>query len=256
MSRYFIRFSYDGTNYHGWQVQDNTPYTVQAALQQALSVVLRFPVEVCGAGRTDTGVHAREMFAHFDPENKIEDTEKLVYQLNSILADDIAVQEIFLVTDEAHARFHATDRTYEYHITSQKDPFLINKAYYFCRDLDLERMNEAAGLLKTYSDFTSFCKLHSDNVNNICRISRAEWVRLETGYKFIITADRFLRNMVRAVVGTLIEVGEGKLSIEEVRLIIEAGDRSRAGFSAPARGLYLVKVNYPDQIRKKTIEHE
>ena len=249
MFRYFIQLSYDGTNYHGWQIQKNAT-SVQEALQVALSKVLKAPVQLCGAGRTDTGVHAREMFAHFDHPVGITDTVKLVHQLNGILAQDVAIDRIDQVTVEAHARFDAVRRRYVYKLIQQKDPFLINKAYYFCPELNMELMNRAAAILLEYTDFTSFSKLHTDTNTNDCKITHAQWKPISNGMEFTIEADRFLRNMVRAIVGTLINIGTGKMDVAQLRQIIESKNRSNAGYSVPAHGLYLDRVYYPEHIFK------
>ncbi|NMH27306.1 tRNA pseudouridine(38-40) synthase TruA [Flavobacterium silvaticum] len=241
--RYFIEFSYNGTNYLGWQAQPDTPKTVQETLQTAVSLLLRSEVELVGAGRTDSGVHARQMFAHFDFDGLFE-TKKLIHRLNSFLPQDIAIHSIFAVADDAHARFDARQRTYEYHIHTQKEVFLENMSLYYFRKLDVEVMNLAARQLLLHEDFECFSKTNTDVHTFICHISHAEWVRHGDRLVFTIAADRFLRNMVRAIVGTLIQVGLGKTTIEEFVAIIESRNRSKAGFSVPARGLYLTKVAY------------
>lgn len=243
--RYFIELAYDGTNYHGWQIQPNGT-SVQETVQSALSTVLRQPIEIVGAGRTDTGVHAARMFAHFDaPE--IGDLPLLENKLSKLLPPDIAVYRVFPVRDEAHARFDALYRTYQYRVITRKDPFLRHYAWRVTFPLDFDRMNEAAKILFEYTDFTSFSKLHTDVKTNNCRIMRAEWSQVGTyEWVFTIQADRFLRNMVRAIVGTLIEVGRGKLSLEGFRKVIEQKDRCAAGSSVPGNALSLVDVGYPD----------
>jgi tRNA pseudouridine38-40 synthase len=247
--RYFLQLSYNGTRFHGWQVQPNA-VSVQEELEKALSTLLREPVSVVGAGRTDTGVHASFFILHFDLQTPLEAGYDLVYKLNSFLPDDISVQKCWPVSGEAHARFSAVSRTYHYIITTQKDPFSTETSYYYSLPLDLDKMNEAALVLFDYEDFTSFSRLHSDVKTNNCRIYQAEWKREGAQLVFVIKADRFLRNMVRAIVGTLLEVGKGKLSTEGFRQIIEKHDRGAAGASAPAHGLFLVDIEYPGEIGK------
>ena len=241
--RYFITFSYDGTRYHGWQIQPNGD-SVQERLEWALSTLLRREVNVTGAGRTDAGVHARVMVAHFDFEEAI-DCKQLCYKLNRLLPFDIAVQEVKQVSDDMHARFSATSRTYHYYIHTKKDPF---RRAYSCEihyPLDFALMNEAGKILTTYEDFGAFCKSHTDVKTTICHVTEARWVQTsETAWYFRITANRFLRNMVRAVVGTLIDVGRGKLSIEEFRKVIEGKRRTEAGESMPGNALFLEDVRY------------
>lgn len=241
--RFFITLSYDGTRYHGWQIQPNGD-SVQQCLQEALSTLLRKPVEVVGAGRTDTGVHARMMVAHFDWEETI-DGKQLAYKLNKLLPGDIAVQEVRQVEDDMHARFSATSRTYHYFIHTRKDPFLQAYSWQIPFALDFEKMNEAAKVLLEYKDFTSFSKVNTDTKTNLCDLKEAFWEEVEPGqWRFTITANRFLRNMVRAIVGTLVEVGRGRISIEEMRHIIEAKDRCQAGESVPGKALFLVDIKY------------
>lgn len=241
--RFFITLSYDGTRYHGWQIQPNGD-SVQQCLQEALSTLLRKPVEVVGAGRTDTGVHARMMVAHFDWEEAI-DGKQLAYKLNKLLPGDIAVQEVRQVEGDMHARFSATSRTYHYFIHTRKDPFLQAYSWQIPFALDFEKMNEAAKVLLEYKDFTSFSKVNTDTKTNLCDLKEAFWEEVEPGqWRFTITANRFLRNMVRAIVGTLVEVGRGRISIEEMRHIIEAKDRCQAGESVPGKALFLVDIKY------------
>lgn len=241
--RYFITLSYDGTRYHGWQIQPNGD-SIQEQLQEALSTLLRQPVEVVGAGRTDTGVHARMMVAHFDWDEPL-DGGQLAYKLNKLLPPDIAVQDVRQVSEDMHARFSATSRTYHYYIHTCKDPFLQAYSWQVPFKLDFEKMNEAAKVLLEYKDFTSFSKVNTDVKTNICDIKEAFWEEVAGGqWRFTITANRFLRNMVRAIVGTLVEVGRGKISIEDVRRIIEAKDRCSAGESVPGKGLFLVEIQY------------
>lgn len=240
--RYFIKFSYSGKNYFGYQIQPRE-ISVQEVLEKALSTILRENIKTTGAGRTDTGVHAKQFFAHFDTEKPID--EKLIYQLNSFLPADISVHRIFSVKPDLHARFDAKFRTYEYYISLEKNPFTQESAWQLWRrNLDVERMNEACKILFEYEDFTSFSKLHTGNKTNNCRIYKAEWEQNGTELKFTISADRFLRNMVRAIVGTMIEIGNGKLEPKALRQIIEDKNRNSAGTSAPAHGLFLVEVGY------------
>lgn len=249
MERYFIYLGYNGKNFCGWQIQPKD-YTVQQCLEEALTTLLREPVAVVGAGRTDSGVHARLMIAHFDWHEPIEDTAFLAGKLNRLLPKDIAVYKIVPVVPEAHARFDATSRTYKYYITMQKDPFNYDFVYRMSGGLDFQAMNEACQVLFEYVDFTSFSKVHTDVKTNNCRIYQAGWQQEGNVWVFTIQADRFLRNMVRAIVGTLLEVGRGKLSVEGFRKVIEAKDRGRAGTSVPGHALYLVDVSYPDELFK------
>ena len=242
--RFFITLSYDGTRYHGWQIQPNGD-SIQQRLQEALSTLLRQPIEVVGAGRTDTGVHARMMVAHFDFSPFKGELEGVSYKLNRLLPPDIAVQEIRQVPDDMHARFSATSRTYHYFIHTHKDPFIYAYSWQVPYKLDFGKMNEAAQVLLEYKDFTSFSKVNTDTKTNLCDIKEAHWDEEAPGqWCFTITANRFLRNMVRAIVGTLVEVGRGKLSIEDVRRIIEAKDRCQAGESVPGKALFLVDIKY------------
>ncbi len=247
MIRYFITFSYDGTNYCGWQIQPNA-LSVQEVLCGAISTILRDDIEVVGAGRTDSGVHAKQMIGHFDCENPIENIEHLISKLNSFLPKDIAVSQIQKVKNDAHARFDADSRMYEYYLITRKNVFLEKYAMRINYELDFEKMNKACKYLFDYKDFTSFSKLHTDVKTNNCEMKYAKWEKHEDKWVFRIEADRFLRNMVRAIVGTLIDVGKGKISIEQFKKIIEAKNRCKAGISVPAKGLYLVKVSYPKNI--------
>lgn len=247
MNRYFIELAYDGTNYHGWQIQPNGS-SVQETLMKALATFLRQEVEVVGAGRTDAGVHARRMMAHFDIDREL-DGAQVTDKLNRLLPPDIAVYRVVPVKPDAHARFDATYRKYQYHVTTCKDPFSRQYAWRLFHPLDFEKMNEAAKTLFDYTDFTSFSKLHTDVKTNNCRIMHAEWTQVsDTEWVFTIQADRFLRNMVRAVVGTLVEVGRGKLSIDGFRRVIEQKDRCSAGSSVPGHALFLVDVGYPEEL--------
>lgn len=224
--------------------------SVQQVMEAVFTTILRQKTALVAAGRTDTGVHARKMFAHFDANN-LEDTRQLVHRLNSYLPEDIAVRQIFEVHPGAHARFHATERTYEYWIVSQKDPFYKDAAWYLNKPLNLKAMNEAASLLSEFEDFESFSKSKTDVKTFNCRIKEAYWSNKNHKMVFTITADRFLRNMVRAIVGTLIEVGQGKIGVEDVKTIIKSRDRGQAGVSVPAKGLYLTRIEYPDKWVKR-----
>ena len=251
MRRYFITFSYDGTRYHGWQIQPNGE-SVQERLQQALSTLLRTEITVTGAGRTDAGVHARLMVAHFDTDAVFESEgddringRQLTYKLNRLLPYDIAVQKVERVADDLHARFSATSRTYYYYIHTSKDPFSRAYSCELHYQLDFAKMNEAARILMTYEDFGAFCKSGADVKTTLCHVTAAEWHQTSaTNWYFEITANRFLRNMVRAVVGTLIDVGRGRLSIEEFRKVIEGKRRTEAGESMPAHALFLEDIKY------------
>ena len=241
--RYFITFSYDGTAYHGWQIQPHS-VTVQEELQKALSTLMRKPMEVVGAGRTDTGVHARKMIAHFD-HDEVLDCPQLVYKLNKLLPRDIAVQHVEPVADDMHARFSAKSRTYHYYVHLDKNPFLRSYSWQVYGNPDFELMNRAARVLMEYKDFTSFSKVNTDTKTNDCTITEARWDRVgEDQWRFTVTANRFLRNMVRAIVGTLMEVGRGRMTIEQLRSVIEAKVRCRAGDSVPGNALFLVEVLY------------
>lgn len=241
--RYFIKFAYNGKNYFGYQIQPNA-VSVQETLEKALSLLLKQPITIVGAGRTDSGVHAKQMFAHFDVEEEI-DSPTLVKKLNSFLPKDIVIYDFIKVDNEAHARFDATKRTYEYEIHTFKDAFINEGSWYQHQELDVEKMNKACEILFDYNDFECFSKVHTDVHTFNCKIYEANWQQNNNQLKFTISADRFLRNMVRAIVGTMINIGIGKISIEDFRKIIESKDRSQAGFSVPAHGLYLVKVEYP-----------
>ena len=245
--RYFIYLSYNGKNYCGWQSQNNAN-SVQNELQTALSVVLKSDIQIVGAGRTDTGVHSKLMVAHFDFEGKIADLQTLTKKLNGVLPKDIAIQKIVQVKNDAHARFDAVKRTYEYHLTQEKNPFLEGLACKYFRPLDFEKMNLAAKYLFDYEDFTSFSKLHTDVKTNNCTIFKAEWQQRGEVWVFTIQANRFLRNMVRAIVGTLLLVGENKISVDDFKKIIEKKNRNKAGASANAEGLYLVDIEYNEQL--------
>jgi tRNA pseudouridine38-40 synthase len=247
--RYFIRFSFNGATFHGWQRQHNA-HSIQAALEDSLTVVLRFPVDVTGAGRTDAGVHALDFYAHFDSPSELTLTRRqdLIHHLNGYLPDSISIHSVLPVRPDAHARFSALTRTYRYFISRNKDPFKGGFSWYYTGKLDLAQMNRGAAMLKKNLDFTSFAKLPAETKTNICHIEHAEWSEEGPILVFTISADRFLRNMVRAVVGTLIELGRGRIDLEDLERIIAAQDRSRAGFSAPANGLFMVSVTYPDDL--------
>lgn len=245
MPRYFMHLAYNGAPFHGWQVQPNA-VSVQESLEKALTTICREEVSVTGAGRTDAGVNARCMVAHFNLSNILTEPAKLVRALNSILGPDIAVYDIVAVHDEAHARFDAKERTYHYYALTRKSPFFNKLAWLAPASLDFEAMNAAAAYLLDVDDFTSFSKLHTDVKTNICDVRRAEWKKIGPhAYVFEISADRFLRNMVRAVVGTLVDVGRHKITIDQFKEIIKAKDRCAAGTSMPAHALYLWDVKYP-----------
>lgn len=243
MKRYFIHLAYNGANYCGWQIQPHSP-SVQAELERCLSLKLGQPVGVTGCGRTDTGVHARNYYAHFDFDGQIDDCDDLAYRLNVFLPNDIVVFRIWEVSPELHARFDAVSRTYQYQITQTKNPFHQNDAFYLYGALDVAKMQQAADLLQEYTDFTSFSKLHTQVKTNHCKIMEAQWLSQDGLLVFHIKADRFLRNMVRAIVGTLLEVGKGKMTLDEFRAVIERKDRCSAGESVPAQGLFLEEVAY------------
>jgi tRNA pseudouridine38-40 synthase len=242
--RYFLELAYNGSRYNGWQRQLSAP-SVQGTLEEALSKYLREPVEVTGAGRTDTGVHAAYYVAHFDCGVRIADSADFVYHVNAILPADIAIQGITPVDSNAHARFDAVSREYTYYIVPFKEPFRRDTAWQYFVPLDVEAMNCAAEWLLRYDDFTSFAKLNSANKTNICHVIEARWEFSQDGtLVFRIRADRFLRNMVRAIVGTLVDVGRGKISPERFREIIEARDLSLSSGGAPAGGLFLTDITY------------
>ncbi len=242
--RYFMQLSYRGAPFHGWQSQPGE-VTVQSVLEDALSMILRRPMKITGAGRTDAGVNARMMVAHFDVDPPLADPAGLVRKLNAVVGKDIAVQKIWEVAPDSHARFDAVSRTYHYYAVTEKTPFFYPLSWKAPVALDFDAMNRAAEILLETSDFTSFSKLHTDVKTNICRVSYARWERLgDHEWVFVITADRFLRNMVRAVVGTLVEVGRGKMSIERFREVIDRRDRCAAGTSMPGEALFLWEVKY------------
>ena len=240
--RYFIKLAYNGTQYHGWQCQPNAS-SVQETLNKAVSVILNADINLMGAGRTDTGVHATEMYAHFDFEKPF-DLKSIVHKLNSYLPKDIVVYAVIPVPDEAHARFDATKRTYEYHINTFKDAFLQDGSWYFHKKLDVDLMNQASKLLFDHTDFQCFSKVNTDVNTFDCTIFEACWKEENNKIVFTISANRFLRNMVRAIVGTLVNVGLHKISLDDFNEIIKSKNREKAGFSVPAHGLYLTKIEY------------
>lgn len=245
--RYFIHLSYDGTRYHGWQIQPNG-ISVEGELERCLSTILRTTIDVVGAGRTDAGVHARHMVAHFDVDDTqcvIKDCKDLAYKLNRILPPDIAVYNIESVSDDMHARFSATARTYHYYVSIRRDPFSRHYTWLTHFNLDFALMNEAASMLLTHKDFACFCKSHTDVKTTLCDVTEAKWMQTsETEWFFRIRANRFLRNMVRAVVGTLVEVGRHRMTLDEFKQVLESGKRTRAGESMPANALFLERIEY------------
>lgn len=243
MFRYFIELAYNGSTFNGWQIQPNAP-SVQEELNKALSTLLKKEIQVVGAGRTDTGVHASFFAAHFDLEESISDTAFLVYKLNRFLNDQIAISAIYPVKPDIHARFSALSRTYKYYLSKTKNPFTYNFTYRIFPIPDITRMNEACQILFEYDDFTSFSKLHTDTKTNICRIMQAQWEDTGDQIVFTIQADRFLRNMVRAIVGTTLEVGQGKLTPEQFRQVIVSQNRCQAGTSVPGNALFLTDIEY------------
>ena len=248
MQRYFIYLAYNGSNYHGWQIQPNA-VSVQQTIEKGLSTILRENISITGAGRTDTGVNASLMVAHFDMENPIQDCIQLAFKLDRVLPPDIAIFKIIAVKEDMHARFSAISRTYKYYVTTRKDPFagkFKNKVF---GEIDIDKMNDACQILFDYIDFTSFSKLHTDVKTNNCTIMYARWEKEENGdLIFTIKADRFLRNMVRAIVGTLLLIGRGKLTKNDLIKIIEHKDRSKAGDSATAQALFLTDIEYPELV--------
>jgi tRNA pseudouridine38-40 synthase len=250
--RYFIELAYKGTHFHGWQMQPNA-VSVQGSLEKALSTITRETITVTGAGRTDTGVHASYFVAHFDSMKLNLDHPDFTHKLNSFLSKDLVIFSISKVNSIAHARFDAISRTYQYHLNLQKDPFSLETSWHFFKQPDLELMNEASRILFDYTDFTSFSKLHTDVKTNNCKIYQAEWTQTGSDIAFTVKADRFLRNMVRALVGTILEVGTGKISLDEFRKVIELKDRGAAGLSVPAQGLFLTDIEYPETIFKRKV---
>ncbi len=252
--RYFIELAYKGTNYHGWQVQPNA-VTVQVLLDDALNKVIRNEnIHIVGAGRTDTGVHASYFVAHIDVLTRIDDTVRLVNKLNRILPNDIVVYTANEVADDTHSRFSAVERTYRYNVQTGRNPFNLDLVHQLSSTPDFDKMNEAASILLEYVDFTSFSKLHTDVKTNNCKVSHAQWTQNGDRWVFTITADRFLRNMVRAVVGTLLDVGRGKMSVDDFRKVIEAKDRGAAGVSASPQGLFLADIVYPGKLFARSVD--
>ena len=243
--RYFLELSYDGTPFVGWQRQPAGD-SVQSCLEDALSILFRKPLSIVGAGRTDAGVHAHQLFAHVDLDEHVD--QDLTFRLNKLLPKEIAVRNFIAVTQDAHARFDAVSRIYRYHITTQKNPFLQKRSYQFAKPLDLDLMNQAAKILIDHKNFKCFSKSKTDVKTYVCDIQQVHWQQNGSELVFFIQANRFLRNMVRAIVGTLIEVGLRKISISDFEAILASRDRSQAGYSVPAHGLYLEKVNYPKHI--------
>jgi len=250
--RYFIEISYHGKNYHGWQSQPNE-ITVQEVLEKVLSTILRNPIKLVGAGRTDAGVHAKQLYAHFDSE-AIMEKEELVFKLNGFLPSDISVRSIKKVKENAHARFHAVEREYKYVISIKKDPFNEGLVHQIHHTPDVELMNAAANILLQHNDFQCFSRSNTDVKTYFCALKKANWIVEQDQLIFTISADRFLRNMVRAIVGTLLDVGFSKTSLTALEEILESKDRRKAGASAPAHGLYLTKVVYPEHIFNKKNE--
>ncbi|WP_437919290.1 tRNA pseudouridine(38-40) synthase TruA [Sphingobacterium sp. LRF_L2] len=245
MQRFFLDIAYSGTAYHGWQIQDNA-VSVQQKLNEALQKILRRDIETIGAGRTDTGVHAKQLYVHFDATGTlIPDADRFLHSLNALLPSDIAVRRLLPVATEAHARFDATQRSYEYHIHFNKDPFLLHKSWQIREIPDVEKMNLAAHYLLGKQDFGCFSKSNTQVFTNICTVKRAEWLWQDGKLVFHITADRFLRNMVRAIVGTLLDIGLKQKTPESILDVIQSKSRSQAGTSVPAHGLYLTEVIYP-----------
>ncbi len=245
--RYFLELSYNGKAYHGWQNQPNA-ISVQEVIEKTLTTLLKKPTDIVGAGRTDAGVHALQMFAHFDYSHNL-DLEKFRYKLNSFLPKDIAIHDIYEVKKDAHARFDAVSRTYLYRIGKEKDVFNFNRAYRINTELDFNKMNEASKILLEYIDFECFSKSNTDVKTFNCKVMKADWVEEGNELHFTIKADRFLRNMVRAIVGTLITIGSGKMDIQDLHAIIKSKNRSEAGYSVPAHALYLSKIEYPDHLK-------
>ena len=244
--RYFIQLSYNGKDYHGWQNQPNA-ISVQEVIEKALTIILKEEITIVGAGRTDTGVHAVQMYAHFDTDVSFKE-EDLVFKLNSFLPKDIAIHNMFKVKPESHARFDALSRTYRYRIALKKNAFNFESAYILSKTLDIDKMNDAANILFEYKDFQCFSKSNTDVKTYHCKIMKAEWHVENDELHFVVKADRFLRNMVRAIVGTMINIGIGKIEISDLHQIIKSKDRSEAGYSVPAHALYLIDVEYPEEI--------
>lgn len=248
MFRYFIELQYNGKNFHGWQIQPNA-ITVQEVIEKALNIFIGSPTAATGCGRTDAGVHAKYFVAHFDTKNKIENLKNLVYKLNRYLSDDIRIIDIYQVRTDAHARFDALSRTYKYYITTAKNPFGVETEWYQYGKFNIDLMNKACKILFEYKDFTSFSKLHTQTKTNNCKIIEANWTQEGEKLIFTITADRFLRDMVRAITGTMMLIGRETISLNDFRNIIEVKNRQAAGQSVPAHALFLEDVEYPEDIR-------
>ncbi len=244
MARYFLELAYNGTHFHGWQMQDNAP-SIQQEISEKLGTILQAEIPVTGCGRTDAGVHASQFFAHFDTDKLTMDAGLFVHKLNTMLPDSIAIYNIQQVQNVAHARFDALKRSYQYFISTRKNPFNSDCSYQFNVALDINAMNKACELLLGEKDFGCFCKANADNHTDICTVHHANWEQNEHMITFNVTANRFLRNMVRAIVGTLLDVGQGRTTLEEFELILASKDRSEAGRSVPAHGLFLSRVEYP-----------
>ena len=252
--RYFLELAYRGTKYHGWQVQPNA-VTVQEILDDALNKAIRNQdIHIVGAGRTDTGVHASYFVAHIDVLNRIDDTIQFVNKLNRILPNDIVVYSAKEVNDDTHSRFSAIERTYHYYLQTGRNPFFLDLALQLSSTPNFEKMNKAAQVLLEYTDFTSFSKLHSDVKTNNCKVTYAQWTQKKDRWVFTITADRFLRNMVRAIVGTLFDVGRGKMSIDDFREVVKAKNRGAAGASALPQGLFLADIVYPAELFVRSVD--
>jgi tRNA pseudouridine38-40 synthase len=251
MPRYFLTLSYNGANYNGWQVQENTPNTIEQVLEEKISMILKEKIDLVGCGRTDTRVSAKNFVAHFDSKHKdlIENKKHWIYKFNTVLPPSIAVSDIQQVKEEAHARYDAQERVYFYFLHRKKNPFIEDKSWYLYGDLDFEKMNEAAQLLLEYKDFSCFSKAHTGNKTNFCKINKAVWQKVaEEEWRFTIKADRFLRGMVRAIVGSLVLVGKNKMSLKEFRKVIEGKERAAAGANSPAHALFLTGIKYPKEI--------
>ncbi len=244
--RYFIELSYNGKAYHGWQNQPNA-ITVQEVVETGLTTLLGLPISIMGAGRTDAGVHATQMFAHFDTD-AVFDATTLIFKLNSFLPDDIAIRDVFKVKPDVHARFHALSRSYLYRVALKKNVFTFDNSLYVKHALDVDKMNEATKILFEYKDFQCFSKTHTEVKTYNCDIMHAEWIFKKDELHFVIKANRFLRNMVRSIVGTMINIGLGKIEVDELHNIIKSKNRSESGFSVPAHGLYLTHIEYPKDI--------
>lgn len=251
MARYFLTLSYNGSGFNGWQIQENTPNTVEQVLEEKLAMILKEKIDLIGCGRTDAGVHAKNYVAHFDSHcpDLVENKAHWIYKFNTVLPPSVAIQNIQKVKDSAHARFEATQRVYYYYLSQQKNPFRDAYSWYVYGELDFDLMNIAAATLLEYTDFTSFSKLNTQNKTNNCKITKAIWQKSgDHEWRFTISADRFLRGMVRAIVGTLIMVGKYKISLDEFKKIIRAKDRQLAGSNAPANALFLTGIHYPKQL--------